>query len=51
MMVLPFLLLVVAALVATIGLRRPAIGVWVLGVAALIYTLGLRSSDFLKLAL
>jgi hypothetical protein len=51
MMVLPFLLLVVAALTATLGLRRPTIGVWVLAVAAMIYTLSLRPGGLLGIAL
>lgn len=42
MMVLPFLLLVVAALLATLGLRRVSIGVWFLATAGLLYTLSLR---------
>jgi len=50
MMILPFLLLVIAALGAMLGLRRPAIGVWVLAVAALAYTLSLRAGSFLNFA-
>jgi len=51
MMVLPFLLLVVAALLATLGLRRVSIGVWLLATAGLIYMLSLRAGDFSNLAL
>ncbi len=50
MMVVPFLLLVVAALVATIGLRRSAIWVWIVAMAAFLYTLSLRAGDFLQFA-
>jgi len=51
MMVLPFILLVVAALVTALGLRRISVWVWLAATAAMLYTLSLRTGDFANLTL
>ncbi|MCZ7566347.1 MAG: hypothetical protein M5U08_23195 [Burkholderiales bacterium] len=51
MMVLPFVLLIVAALLATLGLRRVSVGAWFLAMAGLLYMLSLRVGDFASLTL
>ncbi|NJN40718.1 MAG: hypothetical protein HC807_07745 [Gammaproteobacteria bacterium] len=51
MMVVPFMLMVVAALVATIGLRRVSLWVWFAAFAATLFALGQHPFDALNIAL
>lgn len=51
MMVAPFILLVVAALVATIGLRRVSLWIWFVAFAATLFAFGQYPFDVLNIAL
>jgi hypothetical protein len=51
MIVVPFILLVVAALVATIGMRRVSLWVWFVAFAALLFVFGQYPFDVLNIAL
>jgi hypothetical protein len=51
MMVVPFILMVIAALVATIGLRRVSLWVWFVAFAATLFAFGQYPFDVLNIAL
>ncbi|MCG6876781.1 MAG: hypothetical protein LJE97_16965 [Betaproteobacteria bacterium] len=51
MIVVPFILMVVAALVATIGMRRVSLWVWFVAFAALLFVFGQYPFDVLNIAL
>jgi hypothetical protein len=51
MMVVPFILLVIAALGATIGLRRISLWVWFIAFAAALFAFGQYPLDVLNIAL
>jgi hypothetical protein len=51
MMVAPFLVLVVAALIATLGLRRVSLWIWFIAFAATLFALGQYPFDTLNIAL
>lgn len=51
MMVVPFILLVLAALAATLGLRRVSIWIWFVGFAAALFVFGQYPFDILNIAL
>jgi hypothetical protein len=51
MMVVPFMLLVIAALVATIGFRRISLWVWFVAFAAALFAFGQYPFDMLNIAL
>jgi len=51
MMVVPFILLVLAALVATIGMRRISLWVWFAAFAAMLFAFGQYPFDMLNIAL
>ncbi len=51
MMALPFVVLVLAALVAMLGFRRSSVIVWVVAIAATLYVLWLHSTTPLKIML
>jgi hypothetical protein len=51
MMVVPFILLVIAALVATVGLRRVSLWVWFVAFAATLFAFGQYPFDILNIAL
>jgi hypothetical protein len=51
MMVAPFLVLVVAALIATLGLRRISLWVWFIAFAATLFVSSQYPFDILNIAL
>jgi len=51
MMVVPFMLMVVAGLVATLGLRRVSLWIWFVAFAALLFVFGQYPFDVLNIAL
>jgi len=51
MTVVPFILLVLAALVATIGMRRVSLWVWFAAFAAMLFVFGQYPFDMLNIAL
>jgi hypothetical protein len=51
MMVAPFLVLVVAALVATLGMRRVSLWIWFVAFAATLFMVGQYPFDVLNIAL
>ena len=50
-MAVPFIVLVLAAIVAMLGLRRTAVWVWFLALAAAVYVLQSHLADPLKVVL
>jgi len=51
LIVVPFILLVIAALIATIGLRRVSLWVWFVAFAAALFAFGQYPFDVLNIAL
>jgi hypothetical protein len=51
MMIAPFFVLVLAALVATLGLRRASLWIWFIAFAATLFALGQYPFDTLNIAL
>jgi hypothetical protein len=51
MMVVPFMVLVVAALVATIGMRRISLWIWFVAFAATLFAFSQYPFDVLNIAL
>jgi sorbitol-specific phosphotransferase system component IIC len=50
-MALPFVVLLIAALAATLGLRRSAVVVWIVAAAIMVYAFAGRVTDSLNIAL
>jgi hypothetical protein len=51
MMALPFVVLVVAGLVAMLGFRKSSVIVWIVAMAVTLYALRFHATDVLKIAL
>jgi len=51
MIVVPFILLVLAALVATIGMRRVSLWIWFAAFAVMLFAFGQYPFDMLNIAL
>ena len=51
MMVVPFVLLVLAALFATVGMRRSSLWIWFFAFAAMLFAFGQYPFDTLNIAL
>jgi hypothetical protein len=51
MMALPFVVLVIAALVAMLGFRRSSVLVWAVALATMLYVFWYHASSPLKIAL